>query len=99
MTDRTIWVYRIPVNVLSAWFATVEQIPAGATLLHVEAQHRDIAMWYEIPDPNAPKQDHTFQIFGTGTGPIPDGRTYLGTTLHEQGELVLHVYEVTDDDH
>jgi hypothetical protein len=94
MSGRTVWKYTIPVHVLSAMSTTVLHIPIGARLLHVAAQHGGIALWYEIPNPDAPKIQRGFQIFGTGTGPIDDHLTYVGTTMHAQGELVLHVYEI-----
>jgi hypothetical protein len=94
MSDRTIWKYTIPVHVLSAMSTTVQHIPERARLLHIAQQDGSIALWYEIPDPDAPKVQHGFQLFGTGTGPIGDHLDYVGTTLHADGQLVLHVYEV-----
>jgi hypothetical protein len=94
MSGRTIWKYTIPVNALAASFTNVEYIPEGARFLSVAPQHGSIALWYEIPDPDAPPIEHGFQLFGTGTGPIGDHLDYVGTTLHADGQLVLHVYEV-----
>jgi hypothetical protein len=100
MAGRTIWKYLIPVNELTASFTTVQRIPAGARYLTCAVQSNSpsrlgqIALWYEIPDPDAEKVQHGFQIFGTGTGPIGDHLDYVGTTLHADGQLVLHVYEV-----
>jgi hypothetical protein len=94
VSGRTVWKYTIPVNVLTASFTTVQHIPTGARFLTSANQDGAIALWYEIPDPDAEKIQRRFQIFGTGTGPIGDHLTYVGTTLHADGALVLHVYEV-----
>lgn len=94
MNDRTVWVYRIPVNVLTAATTTVLRIPEGARTLHCAEQKGSIAIWCEIPDQSATQVERRFQIFGTGTGPIGDHLTYVGTTLHANGDLVLHLYEV-----
>ena len=96
-TERVIWKYTIPVNQLTASSTTVQSIPAGARLLHCREQHGALRLWYEIPDPDAPKQPHRFQIFVTGHGPIRDGLTYVGTGLFADGALVLHLYEVHDE--
>jgi len=93
--NRTIWKYTIPVNELAASFTNVEYIPAGARFLTCAEQNGNIALWYEIPDPDAETEEHGFQLFGTGTGPIGDHLSYVGTTLHADGLLVLHIYEVT----
>jgi len=95
--QRTIWKYTIPVNVLTASFTTDQHIPEGARFLACATQGGTIALWYEIPDPAAPKIRHGFQLFGTGTGPIGDHLAYVGTTLHADGALVLHVYETHRD--
>jgi hypothetical protein len=93
MTARTIWKFPIDVNVLTASFTNVVSIPRGAKFLHCAAQKNSIALWYEIPDPEAPTEQRGFQIFGTGTGPVGDHLSYVGTALLADGELVLHVYE------
>lgn len=88
------WVHRIPVNVLSVSFTSVVRMPRGSRLIHCREQGNSIALWFEVPDPDAEKQARKLQIFGTGTGPIRDGLIYAGTCIFADGELVLHVYEV-----
>jgi hypothetical protein len=95
VSAQTIWKYALPVNEFTAMFTTAHHIPAGARFLTCAEQFGDIALWYEIPDTDAEKIQHGYQIFGTGTGPIGEHLTYLGTTLHAGGALVLHIYEVT----
>jgi hypothetical protein len=92
--NRVVWKYAIPVNELTASFTNALHIPERARFLHCAEQHGSIALWFEIPFPDAPKVERGFQLFGTGTGPIRDGLTYVGTTLHADGQLVLHIYEV-----
>jgi hypothetical protein len=89
MSNRTVYVYRISLDVPVMTF----DIPKGARFLHAAEQHRKIAMWYEIPDPDAPKVLHRYALLGTG-GWIADDSVYLATTLHYDGDLVLHLYEV-----
>lgn len=97
MSGRTVWKFPIVVNVLTASVTNVVHIPEGAKFLHCAAQgHGTIALWYEIPDTEAPKVQHGFQIFGTGTDPIGDHLTYVGTALFAGGDLVLHLYETPD---
>jgi hypothetical protein len=89
--SRTIWKYTLPITALT----TVQWIPQGARFLAIAPQGDSIALWYEIPDPDAEKEKHGFQQFGTGASPIGDHLNYVGTTLHAGGQLVLHTYEVT----
>lgn len=94
MAGRTVWVHRIPVNALTASFTSTLLLPAGSRLVHVREQRNDVALWFEVPDPEARKEQRGFQLFGTGTGPIRDGLEYVGTCQFADGSLVLHVYEV-----
>lgn len=96
MSGRTVWKFPVSIDpALAAAFTQVVPIPAGARFLHAAAQGYAIALWYEVPDPEAATEDHRFQVFGTGTGPIGDHLTYVGTGVFADGSLVLHVYEVT----
>ena len=53
-----------------------------------------IALWYEVADMEAVREQHDFELFGTGIDPIPDDLAYLGTVqVPGRLELVLHVYE------
>jgi hypothetical protein len=93
MADRTVWKYPLAINALTVSVTNIQRIPKGAKFLHCAAQKNSVALWYEIPDPEAPKEAHRFQIFGTGNSPIGDHMTYVGSALFADGELVLHVYE------
>lgn len=98
MAERTIWKFPLHVNALTVGFTNILFIPEGATFRHLAAQHNAIALWYEIPNPEAGKVKHGFQIFGTGNSPIGDHLTYVGTALFAEGDLVLHVYETSEGD-
>jgi len=99
MADRTVWKFPLHIDPLTVQFTQVKHIPEGAQFLHCAAQGNDVALWYEIPDPDAGTVQHGFQIFGTGTGPIGDHLTYVGTATFDDklsgvtASLVLHVYE------
>jgi len=91
--NRQVWKFALPVNELTASFTSVLRIPVGARLLHVAAQRNDACMWFEV-DTEAGTEPRSFQIFGTGTGPIRDGLNFIGTCIFADGALVLHIYEV-----
>lgn len=93
---KTVWKFALPVNVLSASFSSVFQIPKGAKFLHCREQGGHLGLWFEV-DPDAVKEKRTFQLFGTGTGPIRNGLEYVGTGIFADGELVLHVYESVEE--
>ena len=96
MADRTVWKFPLHVDAMTVQFTQVTFIPEGARFLHCAAQHNSIGLWYEIPDPDATKIKHGFQIFGTGNSPIGDHLTYVGSAIFHEGALVLHVYETAD---
>lgn len=89
---RTVWVYRIPVDSLSALLGRDFHIPIGARFLHAAEQGSSISMWFEV-DPAADREERTFHLFGTGTGPIGDELTWVATVPMLGGTLVMHVYE------
>jgi hypothetical protein len=97
MAERTVWKFPLHIDPLTVQFTQVQRIPEGARFLHCAAQGNDVALWYEIPDPEAETVERGFQIFGTGNGPIGDHLTYIGTAQFVGallgGSLVLHVYE------
>ena len=88
---RVVW--KFPLSITGGSTVTVHDIPQGARFLHCAEQGGAVALWYEIPDTNAATVARRFELFGTGTGSIPDHLTYVGTSMHYNGMLVLHVYE------
>lgn len=67
------------------------ELPAGALIRALQAQHGVITLWYEC-QPKAPVEARHFVIAGTGW-PLPDVSrlNYLGTVQIEP--YVWHVYE------
>jgi len=96
-SGRTVWKFPLAVDPLTVQFTQVKYIPEGARFLYGARQGGAIGLWFEIPDPEAEKVHRGFQIFGTGNAPIGDHLTYLTTALFADGDLVLHVYEVTGE--
>lgn len=92
---RTVWKFPLAVDALVVQFTQVVRIPKGARFLYGAAQRGAIGLWYEIPDQGAEREEHRFQIFGTGNAPIGDHLTYVASAMFAEGSLVLHVYEVT----
>ena len=69
------------------------QMPAGATVLHVNKQGTTLCLWAMVPD-DAPMVKRTFLIKGTGHQFIlSDGLAYIGTVHFRNDRLVLHVFE------
>ena len=70
------------------------KMPALATLLSVQMQGSACCLW-ALCDPNAPDEQRTLAIYGTGN-PMPDdpGR-YIATFQMSGGELVFHVFDAT----
>ena len=85
-----VWKFPIP-------FADTFSIdmPAGAKLLHVAEQHRDVCLW-ALVNPTATKEPRYFRIAGTGH-PIDTSDQQLqhvGTWLMESGRVVFHLFEI-----
>lgn len=88
------WKFPVSLDPIALMGTQVTQIPEGARLVHCAAQGNAIGLWYEIPDEKSTvTEQHGFQVFGTGH-PINNHLTYVGTALFDDGNLVLHVYEV-----
>ncbi|MBL4904338.1 MAG: hypothetical protein JKY62_17070 [Desulfocapsa sp.] len=71
----------------------VIEMPVGAKVLHVDAQHGHLMLWAEVDeDPHAPTEERTFLIIGTGFSfPEELKKEFIGTVL--QGYLVWHIFE------
>lgn len=69
----------------------VLQIPAGAEVVHVGAQHDRIQIW-AIVDNKRPIQSRGFTVIMTGFD-VPFDSEYLGTVLLHNGTTVLHVFQ------
>jgi len=85
---KQIWKYQIKTNKL------IHEIPKGAKILYVNNQFDQICVWIEV-DPEAPKEQRHFEVYGTGH-PImgdPKDRKYLGSVKLSGGALIFHLYE------
>lgn len=67
-------------------------LPKDAKFLHIHEQHEQICLWFEC-DSNITTEQRQIRIVGTGHN-APNGQ-YLGTGFLMDGQLVLHVYEIT----
>lgn len=67
---------------------TTVNMPEGAVPLHVDNQHGDVCVWFEV-DTTKPTKDIILYSVGTGWA-VPEFAKYIGTVL--LGEFVWHVY-------
>lgn len=75
---------------------TTITMPRGATVLDVQNQQGIVCLWVEtVPDLKAAggKQTRCFRWVETGK-PVPTGGEYLGTVQLDDGNYVVHIYEV-----
>jgi hypothetical protein len=96
---RAVWKYETDIyRAANGWRA---EIPRAARFLSVAKQYSGsedrISVWFEV-DPYAEKVLRMFTLFGTGHTILSPWLTYLGTTIHQGGELVLHLYIDTEGD-
>jgi hypothetical protein len=66
-------------------------MPAGAQIVHVDAQGDDLCMW-AIVDANAEREERRFTIVGTGHI-VPRNGVHVGSALMRGGSFVWHVFE------
>jgi len=89
--SATVWKYDVPLG-----FDCDRELPRGARVVHVAAQHPESAesvqFWAEV-DTTQPMETRQFFIAGTGH-PVRPEAIYLGTAIVCDGELVWHLYEV-----
>src|SRR4051812_15343861 len=65
-------------------------MPRSALPLHVAMQFEQPCLW-ALVDPDAPVEQRTFLMFGTGHRDVIG--QYLGTFQLQRGQLVFHVFE------
>lgn len=94
MPHKTIWKFQFDVSDRATLL-----IPSDSQFLSVGSQGPNtIAIW-AIVDPDSPKLEFTFEVFGTGFS-IDEGLTrknHLGTVF--DGQFVWHVFDLTPDTH
>jgi hypothetical protein len=70
-------------------------MPAGSEIVHVAVQHGSPYIWAEVDTQHQP-QERRFRFVATGQS-IPekeDYRKYIGTFLLNDGDFVIHLYEI-----
>ena len=72
-------------------------LPADAKPLCVQNQRDVPCLWVEL-DTDKPTVERWFMMYGTGNEMPPHlSLTYIGTVQALQGDLILHVYEVSEN--
>lgn len=91
----TITVHRYPLEVVDVQTITM---PAGAEILHVarrEGTADDVELWAKV-DTDQPPADRRFRVAGTGHPLDGTDLTYLDSVQLAHGQVVFHVFELTD---
>lgn len=84
---KTIWKY--PLQPSLAQFV---MMPEDAELLAVQAQGETLCLW-ALVSPDAPLEERTIEVLGTGHQTDEKDRRYIGTAQMHGGKLVWHVFE------
>jgi hypothetical protein len=66
-----------------------------AEILTVQMQKSEPQMWVLI-DPDEPKYERKFHLYGTGMTITNDSHVYLGSFQMLGGDLIYHLFEVTE---
>lgn len=70
-------------------------MPDCAEILSVQNQCGDICMWVLVDPKEKGSEERSFVVYGTGHDiDRPQDLRYVGTTQHNNGVLVLHVFEI-----
>lgn len=83
----TIWKFTFPVQ-----DELVLSMPAGAEILHVEAQRGDVPCLWARVDSDAELEDRHFFLRGTGH-PVEADWRHVGTFMLADGHFVGHLFE------
>lgn len=83
----TIWKFHLPLGRQDI------EMPAGAEILHVDAQGGQVYLWARLHSENPLKEMRTFVVTGTGhEAPGQSYSDYIGT-VQSMG-LVWHAFEI-----
>ena len=71
-------------------------LPAGAKILTVQAQHEEPQIWALVDPGQQSKVRHNFRVSGTGHDikENKDGLSYIGTFQLAGGNFIGHLFEV-----
>lgn len=91
----TLHVYKYPFNMTGE--QTEFELPIGAKLLHVAAQHNAFHLWALVDDDTI-LETRVVRIVGTGHDiPYAPARlAYLNTIMIGEGRFVFHAFEIKD---
>lgn len=70
-------------------------LPRGARVLSIQDQGGKLCLWAEV-DPEAPKEERRFFLFGTGHRVVGGPMRFLTTVQMAGGKLVWHIYEALE---
>lgn len=93
--ERTIWKFVLWEESHLAVTVVTVQMPSGAAVIHAASQDDIPTVWAEV-DSDAPVEERTFEVVGTGhplVGPPSFERCYRGTAITKDGRFVWHIYE------
>lgn len=71
------------------------EVPIIFKVVHFAEQHGALCMW-ALLNPDSPKEDGIFRIYGTGQD-IPEDCAHEGTCFQRGGDLVWHLFRVWRD--
>ena len=95
MSQKTVWRYVVPIMDSP----TKYDLDENAKILHVDTKLLDVSaavtFWAEVDRYPSNTTPRYFRVFGTGHS-IPDHATHIGTCLGAGGDLVWHLYELTE---
>lgn len=89
-----VWKFPTPLHALDDVIEV--DMPAGAKVLSVVNQREQLCIYAEC-DPQAPLKKRKFRVAGTDH-PLEQrvNRRFIGTAVFKGGDLVFHVYELSD---
>jgi hypothetical protein len=90
---ETVWKFSASRSAFGYGQIVFFRIPLGAKLLRVSEQRNDVALWFVV-NPSSSVSERLFASCMTGMN-APRGRP-LGTCLFDDGDFVLHIFEITD---
>ena len=88
---KTIWKF----NVTQALIEPITlELPGGYEILSLQVQNGHICFW-ALVDPEAPKLESRFAIYGTGHDVPAEPGEFIGTVQMFGGNLIWHVFEAS----
>lgn len=69
-------------------------LPEGVVMLHVGLQHEVPMIWLAVPEVVVKRKEYKITGFLTG-GAVPYTACYIGTVLIDNGNFVVHYFDMT----